>query len=201
MKKLAIALMLAIGLAVPSATLFAGSATAGAIHKSYVCKYVGTPGVDERLQTGQNPIWVDNHSIAENPVVQGSFFKDAQGRSYVLVANTDKLDPEPDASACPLYDPKVVVEGPCGDPQYGFIFDNTGSNIDVTFTVTTPYKTRSYVVAGGATLEKFSAATHFHTHTGDEVTVVASATDQPDKTLADFTAVRSRGVSCPWQNA
>ena len=32
--------------------------TSGAEGKVFVCKYVGTPGVDERLQTGDNPISV-----------------------------------------------------------------------------------------------------------------------------------------------
>lgn len=75
------------------------------IHKSYVCKYVGTPGVDERLQTGQNPIYVDNHSLApgtaNNDTYVGEEFSDAQGKSVVIVANTAKLDPEPDVSQCP----------------------------------------------------------------------------------------------------
>ncbi len=53
-------------------------------HKAYVCKFVGTPGVDERLQTGQNPIDVDFNAIAESPVKVDSYFNDKQGRSYVL---------------------------------------------------------------------------------------------------------------------
>lgn len=64
-------------------------------HKDYVCKYVGKPGVDERLQTGQNPIWVDTAAT------EGTWFNDRQGRSYVLIADTLKLDPEPDVSQCP----------------------------------------------------------------------------------------------------
>jgi hypothetical protein len=101
---------LGIILAVAALTLFGlglarvANATEQAPHKSYVCKYVGTPGVDERLQTGQNPIFVDNHAIDEDPVVQGSYFTDKQGRSFVLVANTDKLDPEPSAEDCPSVD-------------------------------------------------------------------------------------------------
>lgn len=176
-------------------------------HKSYVCKYVGTPGTDERLQTGQNPIWVDNSAIAEDPVVQGSYFVDAQGRSYVLVANTDKLDPEPSASECPQYAPKVTVEGPCGDPLYGFLFDNSASSVDVTFTVSyegyvhrvpTP-RTKSYTVAAGATLDTFNATDRLHIKAGYPVTVVASAANEPDVTLASFTAERSHGGICPWQ--
>ncbi len=70
-------------------------------HKWFVCKYVGTPGVDERLQTGDNPISVDGHSIATFPnLVIGAFFADAQGRSVVIAQDTGQ--PEPDADeACP----------------------------------------------------------------------------------------------------
>lgn len=48
-------------------------------HKAYVCKMVGTPGQDERLQTGNNPIQVNrgNYNI-------GDMFTDAQGGSYVV---------------------------------------------------------------------------------------------------------------------
>jgi hypothetical protein len=67
--------------------------------KVFVCKYVGTPGDDERLQTGQNPIDVDVSAIKEDPVVVGSFFADAQGRSFVLAFDTGQ--DEPDVSECP----------------------------------------------------------------------------------------------------
>ncbi|HJQ41754.1 MAG TPA: hypothetical protein VJ831_01600 [Jatrophihabitantaceae bacterium] len=56
--------------------------------KYFVCKFVGTPGVDETLQTGQNPISVSGNAIPETPVVVGSFFTDAQGRSLVLELDT-----------------------------------------------------------------------------------------------------------------
>jgi len=71
------------------------SAAGGIDKKDYVCKYVGTPGVDERLQTGNNPIWV----ATDFP--EGGFFNDANGRSFVLIADTARLNPEPDPSACP----------------------------------------------------------------------------------------------------
>ena len=67
--------------------------------KAAVCKYVGKPGVDERLQTGNNPIVVDR----KDWMVKGSYFQDGQDRSYVL----DFLnpgDPEPDVSQCPAPD-------------------------------------------------------------------------------------------------
>jgi hypothetical protein len=99
MKKIAV-LLIAIG----TTLAVAAPAVADApVHKSYVCKYVGTPGVDERLQTGQNPIWVDNHSLLgdDGETFVGQEFSDAQGRSIVIVANTPKLDPEPTVADCP----------------------------------------------------------------------------------------------------
>lgn len=52
--------------------------------KVIVCKYVGTPGVDEVLQTGDNPIQVSDNAI---PGFTGTFpyeFADAQGRSLAV---------------------------------------------------------------------------------------------------------------------
>jgi hypothetical protein len=73
------------------------------VHKSYVCKYVGTPGVNERLQTGRNPIFVDNHALLGKDGVTyvGQEFSDRHGRSVVIVANTPKLNPEPTVADCP----------------------------------------------------------------------------------------------------
>src|SRR4029077_6223697 len=73
-------------------------ATEGTPHKAFVCKYVGTPGVDERLQTGQNPISVDFASLDDIPAI-GVFFTDAQGRSVVIAI--DEGQPEPGVESCP----------------------------------------------------------------------------------------------------
>jgi hypothetical protein len=67
-------------------------------HKVFVCKYVGTPGVDERLQTGQNPIDVDIHSLI-GFVAIGAFFQDAQGRSVAIAFDTGQGSPG--VGACP----------------------------------------------------------------------------------------------------
>jgi hypothetical protein len=72
-----------------------GTTTTVAGRKVFVCKYEGTPGVDERLQTGNNPISVDYKSGRE----PGGFFNDAQGRSYVLEYDTGQ--DEPGVSECP----------------------------------------------------------------------------------------------------
>lgn len=55
--------------------------------KVFVCKYVGTPGDDERLQGGGNPINVSINAIPAGASV-GAFFADAQGRSFVLAFDT-----------------------------------------------------------------------------------------------------------------
>src|SRR5688572_27910061 len=49
--------------------------------KFWVCKFVGTPGVDERLKAGKNPIEVGSGAVQGGV---GSLFPDAQGRSYVI---------------------------------------------------------------------------------------------------------------------
>ena len=64
--------------------------------KAAVCKYVGTPGTDERLQAGGNPIVVDRKDWMQ----VGSYFQDAHGRSYVL-SFLNPGDPEPSVNSCP----------------------------------------------------------------------------------------------------
>ena len=76
--------------------------------KVFVCKYVGTPGVDERLQTGDNPISVSVNAIEHNQwdgIVPG-WFSDAQDRSYVLSYDIGQV--EPDVSACPTPEAPVT---------------------------------------------------------------------------------------------
>ncbi|MBO9521634.1 MAG: hypothetical protein J7518_08865 [Nocardioidaceae bacterium] len=103
MRRRAAALLAALATLVMSSgialMLTAGSANAAPAPKYFVCKYVGTPGVDERLQTGNNPISVSGNAIGEDPVVIGSFFNDAHGRSYVIAEDTGQ--PEPSVSECP----------------------------------------------------------------------------------------------------
>jgi hypothetical protein len=70
--------------------------------KVFVCKYVGTPGVNETLQTGQNPISVSISSINGFPGV-GGFFSDQQGRSLVLAFDTGQGEEGlscPDGQGC-----------------------------------------------------------------------------------------------------
>jgi hypothetical protein len=129
-------------------TLMATSTTATAdpprVHKSYVCKYVGKPGDGtEILQSGQNPIWVDNHSLdpQQDVVAKGDVFTDAQGYSVVIIANTPRLDPEPGIEACGGSEPNdqlahVVVtftDPTCeNDNEVGY---STEGSTHVTFTL------------------------------------------------------------------
>ena len=87
--------LVSIGMAIALVT----PAAANSQEKVYVCKYVGTPGVDEILQTGQNPIEVSVNAILMDPVIIGSYFADSQGRSYVL--GYVPMVPEPTAADCP----------------------------------------------------------------------------------------------------
>lgn len=118
-----------------------GSASAAAVvHKSYVCKYVGKPGVNERLQTGQNPIWVDNSALGAHGGLTyvGETFSDGQHRSVVIVANTPRLKPEPLVAACPgvvtpdvLFTDSTCVNGQPSSPAW------MGQNLaDITYTLT-----------------------------------------------------------------
>lgn len=93
--------LIAAMLAVTAFVAFSANAVAGEEHdKVFVCKYVGTPGVDERLQTGQNPISVSISSISGFPGV-GGFFADAQGRSLVIAFDDGQDEPScPDGQGC-----------------------------------------------------------------------------------------------------
>jgi len=127
--------------------------------KVYVCKYVGKPGVDERLQTGNNPIDVSVNAIPESPVVVGSFFADAQGRSFVLAFDTGQTPPT--AADCP------AVGVP---PTETTTVTAPGSTVTATVTVTQtlvgPGATVTETVAGPG-----STVTETVTAPGDTVTV------------------------------
>lgn len=98
-----------IALGIISALVLALPTLAVPAPKVFVCKYVGTPGVDERLQTGQNPISVSSNSIKDYQGV-GSFFNDAHGRSFVLEIDTGQ--DEPDVSRCPKPEEPETPEEP-----------------------------------------------------------------------------------------
>jgi hypothetical protein len=81
----AAATIAAVGLVALSAPAYAQPVTAGL--KVWVCKYVGTPGDNERLKEGKNPIEVSANSAdkdKDGKVYIGDEFADAQGRSIVV---------------------------------------------------------------------------------------------------------------------
>lgn len=94
-------------------------------HKVVVCKYVGTPGVNETLQTGQNPIVVDYHALGAG--FTGNFpfaFNDAQGQSIAVQWTNDQHFS--DIGVCPPPDgPELDCSGDTNP-------DNNGPNGDCT---------------------------------------------------------------------
>ena len=70
--------------------------------KVFVCKFVGKPGVAERLKGGRNPILVSVNSLigrnSERVIKLGDEFSDAQGRSVVVGFQGD--NPAPTAADC-----------------------------------------------------------------------------------------------------
>ena len=86
MRRRAVSLITSVAFAATGALALSSATSATADEHNqwvYVCKYVGTPGVDERLQTGQNPILVSVNAIDGPPII-GAPFQDAQGRSVVI---------------------------------------------------------------------------------------------------------------------
>jgi hypothetical protein len=96
----------------------------GANHKSLVCKLVGTPGSNEVLQTGDNPLSLDRKDGDQI----GTLFNDAQGGSYVMGFAKPGEKPEPTVADCyAMAAPSVKVSAPCANP---------GSTSTVSVTVT-----------------------------------------------------------------
>jgi hypothetical protein len=129
MKKLLAVIMLAsVGLLSLATFAPAASATVEA-HKWYVCKYVGPPGSGEVLQTGDNPIFVDENAIDVDPVFIGATFSDKQSHSLVVAGPfIEALEEEP---TCPGQEP------PAGD---------------VTALLSTPTCTDPHIVASAVNL-------------------------------------------------
>ncbi len=134
MKYVSIAVVLAFIVGLVATAAFANDEPR-APHGAYVCKYVGTPGVDETLQTGQNPIEVDSHAL-EGDGFAGSFpfaFSDAHGKSIAIGWSGDDY-PVLGIDSCPApvqgEDPVGVeasvtpVNPTCEDPTIGLDFGN-----------------------------------------------------------------------------
>lgn len=137
MKKLLAVIMLAT-VGVLTLTVFAPAASATAeAHKWYVCKYVGPPGSGEVLQTGGNPIFVDENAIDTDPVFIGATFSDAQSHSLVIAGPfTEPLEVEP---KCPGETPpqgeaSAFLSTPtCPDPTIRATGTNLTDRDEVTF--------------------------------------------------------------------
>lgn len=100
--------LLAGGLVAMTGTALAGGG-GGQTHV-FVCKYVGQPGVDETLKDGKQPIYVASDATV------GTYFKDGQGRSYVLAVadetNTGQGKTYTGDLTCPAPEgPTVVTPG------------------------------------------------------------------------------------------
>ena len=97
--------------AVGMVALSAPAHAADANSQVWVCKYVGTPGDDEVLKEGENPIEVNGNSVdkdKDGQVFVGDQFADAQGRSVVVQiegedpgADICSPTPPPDTSPTP----------------------------------------------------------------------------------------------------
>jgi len=114
-----VALTVAMPIALLGGVAMASSASAESGNpdaKVFVCKFVGTPGVNERLQTSrQNPILVSANSTSGAAV--GQFFNDAQGRSLVIAVALN--DQKTTTLTCPQTPPVVkppVVNPPAVNP-------------------------------------------------------------------------------------
>jgi hypothetical protein len=103
----------AVGMVAFSAPAHAAPASS----QVWVCKYVGTPGVDERLQTGNNPIRVSGNAADEDndgQVFVGDQFADAQGRS--IIVQIEGEDPGIDACSPTAPPTPPPTDGPTDGP-------------------------------------------------------------------------------------
>jgi len=99
----ATATLLALGMAAGGASA-ATAAPPQEDTKVWVCKYSGTPGVNEKYKEGKNPIEVSVTTIANNsgfdPVTGEGYFADGQARSFSL-GYSDTFDVPPTIEDCP----------------------------------------------------------------------------------------------------
>lgn len=128
-----ISLMGLLALVAAGLVTTAGAASAGGGGQThvFVCKYVGKPGVDERLKDGKQPIYVAIDATA------GTWFNDAQGRSYVLAVadetNTGRGQTYTGDLTCPTGQPAPqVLTSEIGKRDCEGVFKQVT-------TVTTPY--------------------------------------------------------------
>lgn len=112
-----------------SASAAPAAAAAAPAPKVWVCKYVGKPGVNERLKGGKNPI-----AVSSNATV-GTWFNDAQGRSYVIAVFV-KGQPGPSASDCPAASgPTSTVTNTVTNTASNTVTNSVTNTVTVTSTV------------------------------------------------------------------
>lgn len=124
----AAATIAAVGLVALSAPAHAADANS----QVWVCKYVRTPGEDEVLKPGKNPIQVNGHSVDQDKdgqIFVGDQFADAQGRSVVVQIGGEN----PGAGACsatppptPSPTPSPTTAPPTGGTTPGAVAPHTG---------------------------------------------------------------------------
>ena len=117
--------------------------------------------------------------------------------------------PCPPPSEKPKWDPQASLIGPCGDPFYGYVLDNSGSDVPAQFTITYfgvvghhvyDWVNRNIVVEAGDVFTSGSTkADYVHVKAGTELTIVASQDGFPTVPLVDITTAKSGRVDCPWQ--
>jgi hypothetical protein len=114
----AAATIAAVGLVALSAPAHAADADS----RVWVCKYVRTPGGNEELKSGKNPIEVSGHSVdkdKDGQVFVGDQFADAQERSVVVQIEGE----DPGADICAPTPPPVPPTTPTtpgnGAPETG----------------------------------------------------------------------------------
>ena len=119
----AAATIAAVGLVALSAPAHADDANS----QVWVCKYVRTPGEDEVLKPGKNPIQVNGHSVDQDKdgqIFVGDQFADAQGRSVVVQIGGE----DPGAGACSPTPPPTPspTPSPTGGTTPGAVAPHTG---------------------------------------------------------------------------
>ena len=119
----AAATIAAVGVVALSAPAHADDANS----QVWVCKYVRTPGEDEVLSPGKNPIKVNGHSVDQDKdgqIFVGDQFADAQGRSVVVQIGGE----DPGAGACSPTPPPTPspTPSPTGGTTPGAVAPHTG---------------------------------------------------------------------------
>lgn len=163
--------------------------------KVWVCKYVGTPGVDEVLQTGDagSPGAIDvSVNALGNYSGLGSYFNDKQGRSYAVGPEHDHpLADDAPAGPCPspavtkgkLVITKVVINDGGGTKTASdfsftvnrrgpFGFESDGSNsyaVDPGSYAVAEVAAEGYTSSGGDTVSIAAGETKTVTITNDDV--------------------------------